>query len=110
VINPFLECAIANRWLYEIADLTGMRRAEGEHVKAFASRTYDRARAAYGHFLTDQPRRCVLIATTNDDTYLKSQTGNRRFWPVRTGGRPRRIRSAVTNGTRAYGQWQLAVG
>ena len=71
-------------WLYEIADLSGMRKAEVEHVKAFASRTHDRARPAYGRFRIDQPRRCVLFATTNDDTYLKSQTGNRRFWPVRT--------------------------
>jgi Virulence-associated protein E len=78
------EC-LAGRWFYEIADLTGMRRAEGEHVKAFASRTHDRARPAYGRVLIDQPRRCVLFATTNDDTYLKSQTGNRRFWPVSTG-------------------------
>ena len=72
-------------WFYEIADLTGMKRAEVEQVKAFASRIEDRARAAYGRFLTKQPRRCVLFATTNDDTYLKSQTGNRRFLPVRVG-------------------------
>ena len=77
------EC-LRGRWLYEIADLSGIRRAEVEHVKAFASRTHDRARPAYGHFVIDLPRRCVLFATTNDETYLKSQTGNRRFWPVNT--------------------------
>jgi|HubBroStandDraft_4_1064222.scaffolds.fasta_scaffold00027_45 hypothetical protein len=70
-------------WLYEIADLAGITKAEVERVKAFASRKVDRARPAYGRSRVDRPRRCVFFATTNNDTYLKSQTGNRRFWPVR---------------------------
>jgi predicted P-loop ATPase len=69
-------------WMHECADLTGLRKAETEHVKAFASRQVDRARPAYGRVLTKQPRRCIEWATTNDDTYLQSQTGNRRFWPM----------------------------
>jgi predicted P-loop ATPase len=72
-------------WLYEIADLTGMKRAEVEHVKAFASRTEDRARPAYGRYLQRQPRRCVFIGTTNKEDYLISDTGNRRFWPIKIG-------------------------
>jgi hypothetical protein len=70
-------------WLYELAELSGMRRADGERLKAFITRTYDRARPAYGRRRQDLPRRCVFIATTNEDDYLKSPTGNRRFWPVR---------------------------
>jgi predicted P-loop ATPase len=70
-------------WLYEIAELTGMRRADVEHVRAFCSRTHDRVRPAYGHSRVDQPRCCVFFATTNDDEYLKA--ADRRFWPVRTG-------------------------
>lgn len=69
-------------WLYEIADLSNIRKAEVEHVKAFASRTYDRARPAYGKVRVDLPRRGVIWATTNNSEYLKSQTGNRRFWPI----------------------------
>jgi hypothetical protein len=76
--------AMCGIWLYEIADLTGMKKADIEHVKAFASRKVDRARPAYGRFRVDRPRRTVFFATTNDDEYLKSQTGNRRFWPVTT--------------------------
>ena len=70
-------------WVYEIADLTNMPKAEVEHVKAFASRTHDRARPAYGRARIDLPRRGVIYATTNNSEYLKSQTGNRRFWPVK---------------------------
>ena len=72
-------------WIYEIADLTGIKRADVDHIKAFASRTHDRARRAWGRTLTAQPRTCIIFATTNDDVYLKSQTGNRRFWPIVTG-------------------------
>jgi Virulence-associated protein E len=70
-------------WIFEIADLADMRKTDVEHLKAFASRTHDRAREAYGHFRTDQPRRGIIGATTNHDRYLKE--ADRRFWPVKTG-------------------------
>jgi len=73
---------LAGVWLYEIAELTNIRRTEVEHIKSFASRTHDRARPAYGYNRIDQPRRCVLFATTNNEHYLKEP--DRRFWPVRT--------------------------
>jgi predicted P-loop ATPase len=69
----------------EIPDLSGLKRAEVEHVKAFASRTFERARPAYGRCVLEQPRRCIIFGTTNETNYLQSRTGNRRFWPVLTG-------------------------
>ncbi len=69
-------------WLYEIGELSGLRRTEIEHVKAFASRKSDRARPAYGRYTVSQPRRTVFFASTNQDGYLQDDTGNRRFWPV----------------------------
>ena len=72
-------------WGFECAELTGLRRADVDHVKAFASRRVDRARKAYRRVREDCPRRCVLWATTNDHRYLKSQTGNRRFLPISVG-------------------------
>jgi len=77
--------AVSGVWLYEIADLAGHKKWEVERMKAFASRTHDRARPAYGRRRVDQPRRCIFFGTTNNETYLQSQTGNRRFWPIRCG-------------------------
>jgi predicted P-loop ATPase len=73
---------LAGIWLFEIAELSNIRRTEVEHIKAFASRTVDRARPAYGRTRIDQPRRCILFATTNNDQYLKEH--DRRFWPIKT--------------------------
>jgi hypothetical protein len=75
---------LRGKWVYEIADLASLKKAEIEHVKAFASRTHDRARPAYGRTLVELARRSVIFGTTNEETYLKSQTGNRRIWPIRT--------------------------
>ena len=72
-------------WMFEIADLAGMKRAEVEKIKAFATRTHDRARPAYGRRRVDAPRRCIFFGSTNEDEYLQSQTGNRRIWPLKTG-------------------------
>lgn len=72
-------------WLYEISELSGMNKAEVEHVKAFASRDEDRARPAYGRFRVNVKRRTIFFASTNRSDYLISDTGNRRFWPVLTG-------------------------
>jgi hypothetical protein len=69
-------------WLYEIGELSGMRRADVDHVKAFCSRKRDRARPAYGRYPVSQARRTVFFASTNRSDYLQDDTGNRRFWPV----------------------------
>ena len=70
-------------WHHECAELTGIRKAEVEHVKAFLSRTWDMHRKAYGRVVERQPRHSVEWGTTNDSQYLVSQTGNRRFAPLR---------------------------
>ncbi|WP_404292880.1 VapE domain-containing protein [Microvirga sp. RSM25] len=74
---------LASVWIHENAELGGMKKAEVEQVKNFASKRYDEARPAYGHYWKSQPRHSVEVGTTNADTYLQSQTGNRRFWPLK---------------------------
>ena len=77
--------AVQGVWIYELAELEGLGRSDVTKVKLFASKTHDKARPAYGRSRVDRPRRCVFVATTNDPTYLRDRTGNRRFWPVEVG-------------------------
>jgi predicted P-loop ATPase len=78
--------SIQGVWIYEIGELEGMAKSDVRHMKLFASKTVDAARPAYGRSRVDRPRRCIFVATTNEDTYLRDTTGNRRFWPVRLHG------------------------
>ena len=75
--------SLRGRWIIEAAELSGMRRTDIEHLKAFLSRQVDRARLAYGRIVSEVPRQCVIVGTTNSLEYLRDTTGNRRFWPVR---------------------------
>jgi hypothetical protein len=69
-------------WVYEIAEMTHFSKAEVGAIKAFISSKMDRYREAYGQTLSEFPRQCVLVGTTNENTYLRDRTGNRRFWPI----------------------------
>jgi hypothetical protein len=69
-------------WILEAAELSGMKRADVEHLKAMLSRRIDRARLAYGRIGEERPRQCIMVGTTNNRRYLRDATGNRRFWPV----------------------------
>lgn len=77
--------ALRGHWLYEIAELDSLNRAEVTRAKAFLSSATDTYRAPYGRSYEDHPRQCVFAATTNQYEYLRDLTGNRRFWPVIVG-------------------------
>lgn len=69
-------------WIIEIAELSAMKKAEVESVKMFISKQEDNYRGAYREFAKVNKRQCVFYGTTNDDSFLRDRTGNRRFWPI----------------------------
>jgi predicted P-loop ATPase len=73
-------------WGIEIPELASMQRAEIERIKAFITRKVDRFRPSYGRNVIHVERQSVFIGSTNADTYLKDETGGRRFWPIKCGG------------------------
>ncbi len=73
------------KWVFEIGELDRVRRGELERVKAFLTARTDHFRVPYGRRAEDVPRSCVFAASTNDQTPLTDESGNRRFWPVRCG-------------------------
>ena len=76
---------VKNKWAIELAEMTFQTKADIEQQKAFISRQEERYRPAYGREEITYARRCVFWGTTNRDDYLKDETGNRRFWPIKTG-------------------------
>lgn len=69
--------------IIEFSEGETLSRTEVKKMKAIITMQSDKYRPPYGRVSLDFPRRCVFAMTTNQDEYLKDETGNRRWLPVK---------------------------
>lgn len=77
--------SLQGRWIIELGEMSVLSKSGVEALKAFVSSSIDHVRRPYGRLHEELRRQCIFIGTTNQAAYLKDQTGNRRFWPVKVG-------------------------
>ena len=78
-------------WIYELAELAGMRKGDLHRIKAFITREEERAREAYARLHSRQARISIFYGTFNTDAvtgrlveYL-NQGDWRRWWGIPVG-------------------------
>lgn len=74
--------AIRSQLIVEWGEMQDLKRSEVESVKAFMTSRVDKVRLSYEAQTRAYPRQCVIVGTSNSETPLRDQSGNRRFWPV----------------------------
>lgn len=89
---------LSNVWIAELGELSGIKRSDVESVKSYLSRQVDKFRPAYHRHEVVRPRQCVFFGTTNEDHFLRGDTGNRRFWII-----------PVDPALRKHGDWMDAI-
>jgi predicted P-loop ATPase len=80
--QPSIE-QLQGKWICEISELLALTKSkEQEAVKAYITRQVDSYRKPWDKNISEFPRRCVFIGTSNDSNPLVDKTGNRRYYPV----------------------------
>ena len=74
---------LQGNWIIEFSEGETLSRGEIKQLKALITTQFDKFRAPYERYVANHPRRCIFAMTTNQTEYLKDETGNRRWLPVR---------------------------
>lgn len=77
--------ALRGKWIIELGELASLNKSTSDRAKAFFSSPKDDYRPPFGRETVSVPRSCVFAGTVNHAEYLNDASGNRRYWPVKTG-------------------------
>lgn len=70
-------------WIVELGEAGATIKKEFvNELKNFITEKKDTYRTPYAIEVREVPRMTVYMATVNDDTFLKDETGDRRFWVI----------------------------
>lgn len=71
--------AMQRSWIMMSDEGHSLRKADADVQKEFLTKTHDVFRMPYDRETLVHPRHCVIWSTTDNDTILRRQEGNRRF-------------------------------
>lgn len=74
---------VISYWLVELGEVNGtLKKSDQESLKAFLTKDSDEIRLPYGRAESDYARRTVFFGSVNNKTFLKDDTGSRRWWVI----------------------------
>ena len=73
---------IQGMWVVDLDEIDSVTRSSVTAFKAFITSPSDRYRKAYAVEAKTYPRQCVFFGTTNESSFLRDATGERRYWIV----------------------------
>lgn len=95
-------------WIFELAELESVTgRRESGRIKNLITTRVDMFRQPYGRSAERMKRGSVFCGTVNEETFLRDETGNRRFWVVPINGASPIDRDAIRSAR--DGIWKAAL-
>ena len=91
---------IQGMWALELGDLHAFDRSDLEAAKNFISRLKDHFRVPYARYFLDVPRCLIILGTANHEEFLKDDSGETRWLPIKCGLKKQPIDLAAIAGDR----------
>lgn len=77
--------SLSGIWACEVSEGSAFQGVNSNKIKSFVTRSHDRYRIIHSPEWRKVVRRTILVATTNDEDFIKEEPGDRRFWVVPCG-------------------------